>query len=91
MVRGGVRETLYEQEVNEPSGYCCAGTCRCMHGIMMRVGSLARDWQMSQQCSWFVDSLRLATPLSILEFFFLIFLPLVGCDQDWVWAGVEPR
>ena len=58
---------------------------------MMRAGSLAHDWQMSQQCSWFVDSLRLATPLSILEFFFLIFLPLVGCDQDWVWAGVEPR
>ena len=24
-------------------------------------------------------------------FSFNILHPIVGCDQDWVWAGVEPR
>ena len=31
-------------EFNEPSG--------CMCGFVMKVGSLAHGWQLSEQCSW---------------------------------------
>ena len=41
-------------EDNEPSSCCCAGTHRCMRGIMMRAGSLACGWQMCQQYSCYV-------------------------------------
>ena len=55
----------------------------------MRAGSLARVWQMSQQCSCSnLDSLRYHPAKSIclsseIFFFFYISPPLVGCEQDW--------
>ena len=32
-------------EVTEVSGCCCTGTHRCMHRIITRADSLARDWR----------------------------------------------
>ena len=84
-------------EVNEPSVCCCSGPCEHAQEHTMRAGSLAHVWQMSQQCSCSnVDSLGYHPAKSIclsseIFFFFYISPPLVGCDQDWIWAEVEPR